>query len=279
MYAIADMGDMAVELACMICIAALAQTSVMVLHVRRPVSPSQESSRAEATTHPHLMAPGGYPSPFGSLDQLRQSGTSSQSALMRTPWLPCRCAWAELPCHLHCSMCSICLWRMLVPDSFSSITDRCLPLARNTGRAQENTGLLSLCMWDIRTAGLPWRHSQADLACLQSATSWVKLNAGQYGFYRVNYPQPVWSRLAAACNETSSVTAMPAADLAGLLDDSFALATVAAGPISNFMDFTRCAPSSSNDSVSTASFAIAQSCCPVKKSDRACWRSTGTRRQ
>lgn len=33
---------------------------------------------------------------------------------------------------------------------------------------------------------------------LGSEQEWVKLNAGQYGFYRVNYTQPMWASLAAA---------------------------------------------------------------------------------
>ena len=72
---------------------------------------------------------------------------------------------------------------------------------------------------------------------LQSETAWVKLNAGQHGFYRVNYPQTLWSSLAAVANSTTS--SITPADLAGLMDDSYALALVAATPIDNFLSLSR----------------------------------------
>jgi puromycin-sensitive aminopeptidase len=50
--------------------------------------------------------------------------------------------------------------------------------------------------------------------------SWVKLNPGQSGFYRVAYSQELWRRLLPAV-ETK---ALPTVDRLGLLDDAFALA-------------------------------------------------------
>ncbi len=80
----------------------------------------------------------------------------------------------------------------------------------------------------------------------QGEGDWVKLNAGQYGLYRVNYPQALWDRLAqvtvAARPDTApEVPLLSADDFAGLLDDSFALAQAGLTPISNFLTLTRCA--------------------------------------
>jgi len=40
---------------------------------------------------------------------------------------------------------------------------------------------------------------------LRSAGDWVKVNADQLGFYRVNYPLPLWARLAAAAQSTAVI--------------------------------------------------------------------------
>ena len=51
---------------------------------------------------------------------------------------------------------------------------------------------------------LDWRHQletcqgAETVVELEGASDWVKLNAGQYGFYRVNYTQPMWAALATA---------------------------------------------------------------------------------
>lgn len=74
---------------------------------------------------------------------------------------------------------------------------------------------------------------------VQSASSWVKLNVGQYGVFRVNYPTALWQRLAGAANATASPLAP--ADLAGLLDDAFALSLTGDSPIDTFLSLTRCA--------------------------------------
>ena len=40
---------------------------------------------------------------------------------------------------------------------------------------------------------------------LRSAGEWVKVNADQLGFYRVNYPPLLWERLAAAARSTAVI--------------------------------------------------------------------------
>lgn len=61
---------------------------------------------------------------------------------------------------------------------------------------------------------------------VQDDDDWFKLNAGQYGLFRVSYPNFLWDRLATAAQippKGSDPPAIPAEDLAGLLDDSWAL--------------------------------------------------------
>ena len=70
----------------------------------------------------------------------------------------------------------------------------------------------------------------------------MKLNAGQYGLYRVNYPEPLWQRLAKAAAlqaEGNAAPAIPAEDLAGLLDDSWAFSSAKELPILHFLDLLK----------------------------------------
>lgn len=79
----------------------------------------------------------------------------------------------------------------------------------------------------------------------QGEGDWIKLNARQYGLYRVNYPPELWDRLAEAATKSrpdpngAEVPVVPADDYAGLLDDAFALAQAGLTPISNFLNLTR----------------------------------------
>ncbi len=71
---------------------------------------------------------------------------------------------------------------------------------------------------------------------------WVKLNAGQLGAFRVAYAPELWARLAAAAAAPARPGGAPAlapADLAGLLDDAWALAEAGAAPIAAFLNLTR----------------------------------------
>jgi len=63
---------------------------------------------------------------------------------------------------------------------------------------------------------------------LPSDFTWVKLNAGQNGFYRVNYSADHWKALGTALLENNTV--LTAADRWGVVDDVFSLA--AAGTLS-----------------------------------------------
>ena len=81
-----------------------------------------------------------------------------------------------------------------------------------------------------------------NLCSLQDDEDWFKLNAGQYGLFRVNYPKFVWDRLANAAQSPpadNQPPPIPAEDLAGLLDDSWALAQAAETPIDNFLALSR----------------------------------------
>lgn len=55
---------------------------------------------------------------------------------------------------------------------------------------------------------------------------WIKVNAQQVGYYRVNYAPELWSSITAGVSEKDGVTSAPvlrSVDVAGLLDDAFAL--------------------------------------------------------
>lgn len=53
-------------------------------------------------------------------------------------------------------------------------------------------------------------------------SGWLKANAGQRGYYRVNYGQPLWNRLAIQMENDHEV--FKSTDRAGLIDDAFNLA-------------------------------------------------------
>jgi len=55
-----------------------------------------------------------------------------------------------------------------------------------------------------------------------NASSFLKLNVGQYGFYRVLYDDQSWRKLLAVMK--TSITSLDAVDRAGILDDAFNLA-------------------------------------------------------
>lgn len=71
----------------------------------------------------------------------------------------------------------------------------------------------------------------------QAGSQWIKLNPGHTGVYRVNYPKAMWAQLAKASN--ASLSAIGPADLAGLMDDAFALSQAGASSIETFLDLTR----------------------------------------
>lgn len=76
----------------------------------------------------------------------------------------------------------------------------------------------------------------------QSAGAWVKLNAGQTGYYRVQYPAAQWASLTLAATQFSNgQPLLSQADVAGLIDDAFHLAQIGAGDIGTFLNLTQCA--------------------------------------
>lgn len=75
----------------------------------------------------------------------------------------------------------------------------------------------------------------------------MKANAGQTGAFRVAYAPELWARLAVAAGVSpkpgqAGAPGLPPADMAGLLDDAWALAEAGAAPISAFLNLTRHAP-------------------------------------
>lgn len=72
----------------------------------------------------------------------------------------------------------------------------------------------------------------------------MKLNAEQYGFYRVQYPDELWRRLTlVAARVVDEVPMLPEVEFAGLLDDAWALNEAGGLPIHIFLNLTRyCMP-------------------------------------
>ena len=76
---------------------------------------------------------------------------------------------------------------------------------------------------------------------MQTAGSWIKLNAGQTGVYRVTYPATMWEGLAAAAAQfNNGQPAISGPDLSGLVDDAFHLAQIGEADIGVFLNLTRC---------------------------------------
>ena len=95
------------------------------------------------------------------------------------------------------------------------------------------------CAPESHLSRSPLSH-RSDLLGLQTASSWVKLNAGQTGVYRVNYPSAQWQSLAVAAAQFSNGQAtLSGPDVAGLLDDAFHLAQIGDADIGIFLNLTR----------------------------------------
>ena len=76
---------------------------------------------------------------------------------------------------------------------------------------------------------------------VEPGTTWVKLNAGQYGFYRVNYTEPMWAQLATAvgANSSGGAPVLGSEDAAGLLDDAYQLSRAGQLSITVFLNLIR----------------------------------------
>ena len=70
----------------------------------------------------------------------------------------------------------------------------------------------------------------------------MKLNADQLGFFRVTYPAPVWAALAraAARSHRTHSQGLGPVDVAGLVEDSFALAEAGELSIRTYLELLRC---------------------------------------
>ena len=80
------------------------------------------------------------------------------------------------------------------------------------------------------------RWHAGPIYTLQDKGDWVKLNAQQYGFYRVVYPPDMYAKLTNAAKKGPA--SLSAADLAGLLDDSHKLAVWGTVPITSFLELS-----------------------------------------
>lgn len=93
-----------------------------------------------------------------------------------------------------------------------------------TGRAGASKP--SSILLDKRSASVPLGAGKAP-----NAEDWVKLNAGQTGFYRVQYPNKEWSLL----SDAVATKKLPAIDRLGLEDDAYALVRGGYAPATLFL--------------------------------------------
>jgi len=103
--------------------------------------------------------------------------------------------------------------------------------------------------WEIpvtyTTSGDPTSKSQKWLSSTdpfllvnaQSGTDWVKFNVGQYGFYRVNYPESEWAQFAQLLMKSHEV--LSTKDRAHLINDAFSLAESGHVPYSVPLSMTK----------------------------------------
>lgn len=87
-------------------------------------------------------------------------------------------------------------------------------------------------MCDIRLDS--WMAVTIDLP---AGFTWVKLNANQRGFFRVNYISTHWNALATALGQNGS--ALQASDRWGVIDDSFSLSAAGSLPYSTSLDLVQ----------------------------------------
>ena len=100
------------------------------------------------------------------------------------------------------------------------------------------TNTVSTLDWSIQLDTCTGGH--AATVTTAPGTQWVKLNAGQYGFYRVNYTEPMWAQLAnAAAVSSGGGTVLGSEDLAGLLDDAYQLSRAGSLSVTVFLNLIR----------------------------------------
>ena len=76
------------------------------------------------------------------------------------------------------------------------------------------------------------KEAVVTLPVASPAEDWYKVNAGQTGFYRVNYTAEDWERLAPAI----STQQIPATDRLGIQNDAYALSRAGLLPITQFLE-------------------------------------------
>ena len=76
------------------------------------------------------------------------------------------------------------------------------------------------------------KESVITLPAASPSEDWYKVNAGQTGFYRVNYTSDDWDRLAPAI----STQQLPATDRLGIQNDAYALSRAGLLPITQFLE-------------------------------------------
>ncbi len=82
------------------------------------------------------------------------------------------------------------------------------------------------------TAVMDDKESVITLPAASPSEDWYKVNAGQTGFYRVNYTSDDWERLAPAI----STQQLPATDRLGIQNDAYALSRAGLLPITQFLE-------------------------------------------
>ncbi|XP_057378962.1 glutamyl aminopeptidase-like [Daphnia carinata] len=84
-----------------------------------------------------------------------------------------------------------------------------------------------------------WLYMADDSVTIElpNDVTWVKLNADQRGFFRVNYLPEHWNALAASLGK--NVSAMKPSDRWGLIDDSFSLSAAGSLPYSTSLELVQ----------------------------------------
>ena len=76
------------------------------------------------------------------------------------------------------------------------------------------------------------KEAEVSLPAASPANDWYKVNADQTGFYRVNYTNEDWQRLAPAIRSLE----LPATDRLGIQNDAYALSRAGLLPITQFLE-------------------------------------------
>ena len=157
--------------------------------------------------------------PLGAPGHMRQQGAHLHSGgkPLRNIIRPCNALYITYVCSPQLILC--------IDAALGQALPSCLQ------RAYQSTGACN-----------PLTRPCTQRVChsVQGDDDWVKLNAGQYGFYRVQYPDELWHRLTlVAARVVDEVPMLPEVEFAGLLDDAWALNEAGGLPIHIFLNLTR----------------------------------------